>query len=100
MGVGVMVSGFVIDLLSAMLAAALLSCAAGGCCDTYFKRVGFVASLGVFLGLMAHGTYWNWMNFPADYTLLFIVDVVIGWTLVGLAIAGVVKAEPSVDTGD
>jgi hypothetical protein len=100
MGVGVMVSGFVIDLLSALLAAALLSCAAGGCCDTYFKRVGFVASLGVFLGLMAHGTYWNWMNFPADYTLLFIVDVVIGWTLVGLAIAGVVKAEPSVDTGD
>lgn len=95
MGPTVMAGGFVIDLLAAALAACLLSSAASGCCNSYAARVGFVAGLGIFVGLVGHASYWNWMNFPLDYTIMFIVDVTIGWTLTGLVIAAIVKPPPA-----
>jgi hypothetical protein len=91
MGPTTMLGGLVIDFLAATLAACLLWGAAGGCCNTYPRRVGFVMGLGIFVGIVAHGAYWNWMNFPTDYTIAFIVDVTIGWTLVGLVIASIVR---------
>ena len=91
MNAGVMFGGFVIDLLAALLAATLLSGAASGCCRSYPKRVGFVSGLGVFVGLVGHASYWNWMHFPAGYTLAFIIDNVVGWTLAGLVIAAIVR---------
>lgn len=91
MGPSVMLGGFVIDLLAATLAACLLSSAVSGCCRSYASRVGFVMGLGIFVGLVGHASYWNWMHFPLDYTIAFIVDVVIGWTLTGLVIAAIVR---------
>jgi hypothetical protein len=93
MGPEVILGGFVIDLLAAMLAAALLSCAvkAGSCCAGYWPRVGFVAGLGVFEALVGDTAYWNWMHFPVDYTIAMVVDGGIGWTLVGLVVAAIVK---------
>lgn len=96
----VMATGFIIDLLATLLAATLLFSAARGCCRSYLQRVGFVTGLGVFVGLVGHASYWNWMHFPADYTLAFIVDVVIGWTLVGLVMAAIVKSPLVSDQGD
>jgi hypothetical protein len=91
MAPSVLLGGFVIDLLAATIAARLLSSAVTGCCRSYASRVGFVFVLGIFVGLVGHASYWNWMHFPLDYTLAFIADVVIGWTLAGLVIAAIVR---------
>ncbi len=85
--------GFVIDLLAATLAAWLVS-SLGDCGRRYACRVGCVAGLGVFVALIGHASYWNWMHFPWDYTLAFMIDVIVGWTLAGLAIAAWVRPSP------
>jgi len=90
MNAGAMAGGFVIDLLAAMLAACLLT-SVGSCGRSYLCRVGFVTGLGIFVALVGHASYWNWMHFPWEYTLAFIVDVTVGWTLAGLAIAALVR---------
>jgi len=92
MGPKVLLGGFLIDLLAASLVACMLQCAAGGCCcNGYLARVGFVAGFGVFVALVGHLSYLNWMSFPLGYTIVFCVDVIVGWTLAGLAIAAVIK---------
>lgn len=93
----VLFGGFIIDLLAATLAAALLSCT-GACCRGYGARVGFVMGLGVFVALIAHGGYWNWMYFPTGFTIAFMVDVTIGWLLAGLAIAFFVHPKQEAST--
>ena len=54
--------------------------------------------LGIFVALVGHASYWNWMRFPTDYTIAFIVDVIVGWTLAGLAIAAIVRPEAKAAT--
>ncbi|MDA1014541.1 MAG: hypothetical protein O3A00_08835 [Planctomycetota bacterium] len=92
----VMLTGFALDLIMALLAAVLLSCTLGCCGKCYVRRVGFVAGLGVFVAFAAHASYWNWMHFPLDYTLAFMVDVSVGWTLAGLVLAAIVKPVPQI----
>jgi len=91
MGPKVLLMGVTIDFAASLLAALLLSCAASGCCQSYWRRVGFVAGLGVFTAVVGHGAYWNWMYFPTDYTIAFMIDNIVGWTLTGLVIAAIVK---------
>jgi hypothetical protein len=90
----ILVVGFFIDLLAAMLAACLLSATLVNC-PSYAQRVGFVLGLGIFVALIGHVSYWNWMRFPTDYTIAFMIDVIVGWTLAGLAIAAIVRPEPN-----
>ena len=90
MGMGMMVRGLVFDMMAALLAACLLSSALGDC-QSYAKRVGFVVGLAVFVALVAHAAYWNWMRFPSGYTINFIVDIILGWTIAGLVIGAIVK---------
>jgi hypothetical protein len=97
MNVGVLLTGFLIDLLGAALAACLLS-SIGACGRSYWCRVGFVTGLGVFVALMGHASYWNWMSFPAGYTLAFMIDVIVGWFLAGLAIAWLIKPSETTDS--
>ena len=85
-----LIGGFIIDLCAVALAVSLLSCTSG-CCQSFAGRVGFITGLGVFVALIGHVSYWNWMNFPTDYTVAFIIDVVVGWALAGLVIAAIVK---------
>ena len=93
MNARVMAGGFVIALLAAMLAACLLSSVSIDAGGSYARRVGFVIGLGIFVALVGHASYWNWMHFPTDYTIAFIIDVLIGWTLAGLVIAGIVRPQ-------
>ncbi|WP_153558725.1 hypothetical protein [Roseimaritima sediminicola] len=94
-----MLLGFLTDFLGASIVATLLCCAAGGCCcKTYLQRVGFVSGFGVFLALMGHVAYFNWMWFPAHYTAMFVLDVIVGWFLAGLAIAAIIKPSDVCDT--
>lgn len=73
MNAGVLGIGFVIDLLAALLAACLLS-SIGPCGRSYWCRVGFVTGLGIFVALVGHLSYWNWMHFPLGYTVGFMIS--------------------------
>ena len=76
--------------LAALLAAFLLSQAGGSL--AFVNRVGFVAVLGVFVGLVVNVPYWNWYGFPPDQTLAAIADHTLGWGLAGLVLAAIVKS--------
>ena len=86
--------GFLIDLLGTAVVACMLRCAVGGTCRSYPQRVGFVTGFGVFLALMGHVAYYNWMHFDGFYTAMFVVDVVVGWFLVGLVVAAIIRPPP------
>lgn len=81
-----LIGSFLIQFLGAMLATLLLLRAMA---MPYLAKVAFVMLLGLFAGIVAHAPYWNWWGFPADYTLVAIADLVIGWFLAGLVIARV-----------
>jgi len=84
--------GLLTDILGCSIVATLLWCALGGCCMAkYWGRVGFITGFGVFLALMGHFAYYNWMHFPIDYTAMFMVDAIVGWFLAGLAIAAIIR---------
>jgi hypothetical protein len=74
---------FVTDLLSALIAAFVLSLIVGG----FGKRVLVATLMGVFAWLVVSVTYWNWYLFPLDYTLGLLGKFAIGWALAGAAMA-------------
>jgi hypothetical protein len=85
------VLSFLMNAVSALVAAAMLA-QARQTLRAYWQRVLFVAALGLFVGAMVHGPYWNWMHFPADVSLVMFADHLVGCLLAGLAIAAIVKA--------
>ncbi len=88
---GQFVSGFIIYLVAAFVAAWSLSrsTAAG---STYIARVAYCGMLGVLVSFAAYIPAMNWMYFPMDYTTAMAADALIGWLLAGLALAAIVKA--------
>lgn len=56
---------------------------------TYWERVGFAVLFALAAGIVCHLPYWNWWSFSALYTLVTIMDLVVGWFLAGLVIAQV-----------
>ena len=78
MSAGMLLGGFVIDLLAAGVAVLMLL-SLGPCGNNYWCRVGFVAGLGIFVAIVGHLSYWNWMYFPLDFTIAFVIDVAVGW---------------------
>ncbi|MGH9730022.1 MAG: hypothetical protein ACRD33_08735 [Candidatus Acidiferrales bacterium] len=81
---------FVIDLVSAFFLACILAMGAGGA-SSYWKRVFAVTLAGLFAGVFLGFEYWNWYNFPTNYTLAYVTVVVIDWYFAGLAMAAIVK---------
>lgn len=90
MAPSVMATGALIDLIAAMIAAWLLWLARGSL-PTYAHRVGFLLLMGLFVGVVADATYWNWMHFPADYSVVMIADRGVAFLLAGLVIAILVR---------
>lgn len=80
---------FAIDLVSAFFLACILAMGAGGA-RSYWKRVFAVTVAALFAALFLGLEYWNWYNFPLNYTCAYIVVVVIEWFIAGLAMAAVV----------
>ena len=72
------------QIIAAFLVLSLMSMTTG---LTYGGKVGFFALVGLIIGYVSHVPYWNWFGFTASYTLVTILDILIGWTLAGLAIA-------------
>lgn len=80
-----------INLLEALLAAWLLSWAAVG--RAYSQRAGFVVILGALASVTTNLEYWNWYGFPGNYVAGYMVTQIIGFSLVGLVVAALVKGE-------
>jgi hypothetical protein len=89
-----MAPGFLICLLSALLAAWFLS-RSTAVASSYVARVAFCGMLGIFLSLSTYLMMWNWMWYPLDYTTAMIADAIIGWLLTGAVIAAFVKSPPA-----
>jgi len=87
---GQLVNECILNIVLALFAAYLLSLASG--LTGYVSRVGFVTLLGLTVGLMTHVQYWNWYGFPLSYTVTSIAIAVIGFLIVGLIAAAIVKA--------
>jgi hypothetical protein len=86
----VMVGGLVIDALGGLVAAFLLVTALPRC-PAYWQRTAFVTGLGAFAAIITHLGYWIWMNFATDWTVAFVVDTTVGWTLAGAAMAAILR---------
>jgi len=90
MSIGKLLGGeFVIDLVSAFFLSCILAMGAGGV-RSYWKRVFAVTLAALFAALFLGLEYWNWYNFPANYTCAYIILVVIEWFIASLAMAAVV----------
>jgi hypothetical protein len=87
---GVMVRGLLLEILNALLVALLLSQALPAL-PGYGQRVIFVVLCGLFAATVTHLTYWNWMAFPLNYSLVMVLDVVVAWLLGGLVIAKIIQ---------
>lgn len=78
----------VTQVISALLVAWLL-------CKTnrlsYFGRVGFVMVFALAASFIAHVPYWNWFYFNSQFTLVQIADLLIGWFLAALVMAGICR---------
>ena len=78
------------DILAALIAAFLLASAAGGLTG-FGGRLLFVTLLGAFAWVVVNLPYWNWYGFPTDFTVVALAEQVIGFFLVGLVLAAMVK---------
>ncbi|HTT07246.1 MAG TPA: hypothetical protein VMH34_00415 [Gammaproteobacteria bacterium] len=61
----------------------------------YLRRVMFVATAGVVIALAGYAPNVIWWHFPPAYTIVDVADAIIGWSLAGLIIAGLVEGKSS-----
>jgi len=78
-----------LNIVQALIAAWLLSFATG--LSSFASRLGFVFGVGILAAITTNVEYWNWYGFPANYTGAYILDKLIGFLIVGLVVASLVK---------
>jgi hypothetical protein len=91
-GFGSFARGLIIQVLSLMVAAFLLTwllLQTSGL--SYRKRVMFIAITGLAASVIVDLPNWNWWGFSGVYTAVNLIDVTITWLLAGLVIAKVAK---------
>ena len=86
----VFAKGFAIDIISTVLVS-ILVIMAGASGATFCKRFAIVAIFGFAASSAIHLVDWNWMYTPSSYTVMRVVDTTIGWILVGLVMAAIIK---------
>jgi hypothetical protein len=65
--------------------------------DSFAGRVGFVLIAGVLAAITTNVSYWNWFGFPGVYTASYILIEIVGFALVGVIAALVLrKRSPAV----
>jgi hypothetical protein len=80
---------FALNVLQALLAAWLVSCAARG--RGYSARVGIVVVAGVLAAIGTNIEYWTWYAFPGNYIAGYMTTQIVGFVLAGFVIAAFVK---------
>jgi hypothetical protein len=80
---------FALNLVQAFFCAILLAWGAGRA--SYGSRVGFVFIIGLLASLSTNVEYWNWYSFPPNYTLAYMSIQLIGFLLVGIVVAAIVR---------
>ncbi len=80
---------FALNLIEALIAAWLLSMATS--LTTFASRAGFVFVLGILMALSTNIEYWDWYGFPTSYTAAYMLDKIVGFLIVGLVVAAIVK---------
>ena len=83
------------DIAVALLAALLLSTASVSL-RCYRARSLFVTALGLLPWLALSFPYWNWYGFPANFTMVELLDRLLTFFCGGLVLAGIVKKDESV----
>jgi hypothetical protein len=101
---GVMLSGgqlvteLATNVVSSLIAAGLV-CLTLGSLASFAKRAMLVTMIGLSAGIAVNVPYWNWYGFPASLTLAAIVDHLVGFVIVGVVIAAIVKPRSPAPTG-
>jgi len=64
---------------------------------SFAGRVGFILIAGILASITTNVSYWNWYGFPSVYTASYILIEVVGFFLVGVIAALVLrKSSPAV----
>jgi hypothetical protein len=79
---------FSTELLQAILVIWLLAQTRIG---TFGGRVAFVVIAGILAGITTNVSYWNWYGFPGVYTASYILIEIVGFALIGVVAALVLR---------
>ncbi len=82
---------FLVELIQALLVVALLSQSR---LETFGSRAAFVTIAGVLAAVATHVSYWNWYGFPASYTVAYIFIQIVGFAIVGI-VAAILMRNPA-----
>jgi hypothetical protein len=63
--------------------------------DSFAGRVGFVLIAGILASITTNVSYWNWYGFPAVYTASYIAIELVGFVLVGVVAALMLRRRDS-----
>ncbi|HNY39422.1 MAG TPA: hypothetical protein PKJ41_03475 [Bryobacteraceae bacterium] len=80
--------GFFLDLAAGLSAAWLLAQTAG---LGYWRKVCFVAMLGLLASIIIQASAWNWFSYSGHFTVVQILDTTLSFALAGLAMARVIR---------
>ncbi len=83
-----MIRGLALALACTLFSAWVLSRAR---IASHLGRVAFVLGMGSFSWFLGPAMQWNWFGYPGGHTLAMLADVVIGWAIVGVVQAGILR---------
>ena len=86
---GMLATEFATNVVTSLLAAFLLSQATS--LTGFGARVGFVTLVGLAAGIAVNVPHWNWYGFPIVFTLAEILEHIVGFCLVGVIAALILK---------
>jgi hypothetical protein len=79
------------ELVEAILVVFLLAQTSIAC---FAGRVGFVLVAGILASITTNVSYWNWYGFPQVYTASYMLIQIVGFLLVGIVAALVLRKHP------
>jgi len=92
---GQLITEFLTELIEAFLVVFLL---AQTQIRSFAGRVGFVTVAGILAAITTNIPYWNWYGFPGNYTVAYMSIEIIGFLVVGIVAASLLKNAPAAQT--
>jgi hypothetical protein len=80
---------FLSSLVSALIAALIAASLVGG----FWKRVFLVTTIGIAACSAVSTIYWNWYGFPTSFFVAQILDMTIGFFLMGLVMCKIISGK-------